>query len=63
MLALNEEVQQEIYEEVLGVLGAEETPTADHVPRLPLVRGLVKETLRYYYRHYRFWMMKNSGWW
>ncbi|KAG7261109.1 hypothetical protein CRUP_001044 [Coryphaenoides rupestris] len=46
MLALNEEVQQEIYEEVLGVLGAEETPTADHVPRLPLVRGLVKETLR-----------------
>ncbi|KAG7261535.1 hypothetical protein CRUP_002600, partial [Coryphaenoides rupestris] len=45
MLALNEEVQQEIYEEVLGVLGAEETPTADHVPRLPLVRGLVKETL------------------
>ncbi|CAL8381460.1 unnamed protein product [Arctogadus glacialis] len=46
MLALNKEVQQEIYEEVLGVLGPEETPTADHVTRLPLVRGLVKETLR-----------------
>ena len=47
MLALNKEVQQEIYEEVLGVLGPEETPTADQVTRLPLVRGLVKETLRY----------------
>ena len=34
MLALNKEVQQEIYEEVLGVLGPEETPTADHITRL-----------------------------
>ncbi|KAJ3594156.1 hypothetical protein NHX12_006488 [Muraenolepis orangiensis] len=45
MLALNEEVQQEISEEVVEVLG-EEVPTAHHLPRLPLVRGLVKETLR-----------------
>lgn len=38
-------VQQEIYEEVTRVLGGR-VPTADDVPQLPLIKGLVKETLR-----------------
>lgn len=39
-------VQQQIYEEVTRVLNGR-VPTADDVPNLPLIRGLVKETLRY----------------
>lgn len=39
-------VQQQIYEEVTRVLDGR-VPTADDVPQLPLIRGLVKETLRY----------------
>uniref|UniRef100_A0AAZ3PR50 Uncharacterized protein n=1 Tax=Oncorhynchus tshawytscha TaxID=74940 RepID=A0AAZ3PR50_ONCTS len=46
LLARHPEVQQEIYEEVTRTLGHGTIPTADDVPRLPLIRGLVKETLR-----------------
>lgn len=38
-------VQQQIYEEVTHVLGGR-VPTADDIPQLPLIKGLVKETLR-----------------
>ncbi|KAL7890731.1 hypothetical protein AOLI_G00002070 [Acnodon oligacanthus] len=45
LLARHQTVQQQIYEEVTNVLGGR-APTADDVPQLPLIRGLVKETLR-----------------
>ncbi|KAL7826007.1 hypothetical protein SRHO_G00337450 [Serrasalmus rhombeus] len=45
LLARHQTVQQQIYEEVTKVLGGR-VPTADDVPQLPLIRGLVKETLR-----------------
>lgn len=46
LLARHPLVQQQIYEEVTRTLGHGVVPTADDVPRLPLIRGLVKETLR-----------------
>ncbi|XP_017557662.2 cytochrome P450 27C1 [Pygocentrus nattereri] len=45
LLARHQTVQQQIYEEVTKVLGGR-VATADDVPQLPLIRGLVKETLR-----------------
>ncbi|TSK62674.1 Cytochrome P450 27C1 [Bagarius yarrelli] len=47
LLARHPIAQQRIYEEVSRVLGGR-VPTADDVPQLPLIRGLVKETLRLY---------------
>lgn len=47
LLAKHPIIQQQIYEEVSRVLGGR-VPTADDVPQLPLIRGLVKETLRLY---------------
>ncbi|KAL1021652.1 hypothetical protein UPYG_G00016160 [Umbra pygmaea] len=46
LLARNPDVQEQIYEEITTTLGHGTIPTADDVPRLPLIRGLVKETLR-----------------
>ncbi|XP_071771122.2 cytochrome P450 27C1 [Centroberyx gerrardi] len=46
LLARHPEVQQQIYTEVTRTLGHGAVPTADDVPHLPLIRGLVKETLR-----------------
>ncbi|XP_076012151.1 cytochrome P450 27C1 [Genypterus blacodes] len=46
LLARHPHIQQQIYMEVMENVGAETVPTADDVPRLPLIRGLVKETLR-----------------
>ncbi|XP_063068132.1 cytochrome P450 27C1 [Engraulis encrasicolus] len=45
LLARHPEVQQRIFQEVTRSLGGR-PPTADDVPNLPLIRGLVKETLR-----------------
>nr|XP_015808909.2 cytochrome P450 27C1 [Nothobranchius furzeri] len=46
LLAQHPDVQEQIYAEVTQTLGPGTVPTADDVPRLPLIRGLVKETLR-----------------
>ncbi|XP_017296078.1 cytochrome P450 27C1 [Kryptolebias marmoratus] len=46
LLARHPRIQQQIYTEVTQTLGPGAVPTADDVPRLPLIRGLVKETLR-----------------
>ncbi|XP_036401029.1 cytochrome P450 27C1-like [Megalops cyprinoides] len=46
MLALHPEVQQQIYEEVAQVLGHDQVAVAEDIANLPLIRGLVKETLR-----------------
>uniref|UniRef100_A0AAQ5XVY7 Cytochrome P450, family 27, subfamily C, polypeptide 1 n=1 Tax=Amphiprion ocellaris TaxID=80972 RepID=A0AAQ5XVY7_AMPOC len=45
LLARHPHVQQQIYTEVTRTLGPGTVATADDVPRLPLIRGLVKETL------------------
>ncbi|XP_062383345.1 cytochrome P450 27C1 isoform X2 [Sardina pilchardus] len=45
LLARHPQVQQQIFAEVRQTLG-DRIPTANDVPNLPLVRGLVKETLR-----------------
>ncbi|CAJ1049522.1 cytochrome P450 27C1 [Xyrichtys novacula] len=46
LLARNPEVQEQIFTEVTKTLGPGVVATADDVSRLPLIRGLVKETLR-----------------
>ncbi|XP_029947141.1 cytochrome P450 27C1 [Salarias fasciatus] len=46
LLARHPHIQQQIHTEVTKTLGPGAIATADDVPRLPLIRGLVKETLR-----------------
>ncbi|KAM3624744.1 uncharacterized protein V6R79_000926 [Siganus canaliculatus] len=46
LLARHPHIQQQIFTEVTNTLGPGAVATADDVPRLPLIRGLVKETLR-----------------
>ncbi|XP_054626700.1 cytochrome P450 27C1 isoform X2 [Dunckerocampus dactyliophorus] len=46
LLARHPEIQEQIYMEVVRTLGHQAVATADDIPRLPLIRGLVKETLR-----------------
>ncbi|XP_034733576.1 cytochrome P450 27C1-like [Etheostoma cragini] len=46
LLARHPHIQQQIFTEVTETLGPGTVATADDVPRLPLIRGLVKETLR-----------------
>ncbi|XP_061597221.1 cytochrome P450 27C1 [Cololabis saira] len=46
LLARHPHIQQQIYTEVTETLEPGAVPTANDVPRLPLIRGLVKETLR-----------------
>ncbi|XP_051236377.1 cytochrome P450 27C1 [Dicentrarchus labrax] len=46
LLAQHPDIQQQIFTEVMTTLGPGAIATADDVPRLPLIRGLVKETLR-----------------
>ncbi|XP_066543341.1 cytochrome P450 27C1 isoform X2 [Amia ocellicauda] len=46
LLARHPDVQQAIYEELVRNLGHDQVPTAEDITRLPLIRGLVKETLR-----------------
>ncbi|KAM4593309.1 cytochrome P450 27C1 [Odontesthes bonariensis] len=46
LLARHPHVQQQIYTEVTQTLGPGAVATADDITHLPLIRGLVKETLR-----------------
>ncbi|MED6251187.1 hypothetical protein ATANTOWER_024856 [Ataeniobius toweri] len=46
LLARHPHIQEQIYAEVTQTLGPGTVLTAEDVPRLPLIRGLVKETLR-----------------
>ncbi|XP_012505374.1 PREDICTED: cytochrome P450 27C1 [Propithecus coquereli] len=46
LLARHPEVQQMVYQEIVKNLGERHVPTAADVPRVPLVRALLKETLR-----------------
>ncbi|XP_044788296.1 cytochrome P450 27C1 isoform X3 [Bubalus bubalis] len=46
LLARHPEVQQALYREIVRNLGQRHVPTAADVPKVPLVRALLKETLR-----------------
>ncbi|KAL4688299.1 hypothetical protein H8959_004551, partial [Pygathrix nigripes] len=46
LLARHPEVQQMVYREIVKNLGERHVPTAADVPKVPLVRALLKETLR-----------------
>ncbi|CAG5857956.1 unnamed protein product [Menidia menidia] len=46
LLAKHPHIQQQIYSEVAQTLGPGTVPTADDITNMPLIRGLVKETLR-----------------
>ncbi|XP_006258949.1 cytochrome P450 27C1 isoform X1 [Alligator mississippiensis] len=46
LLAKHPEVQQSVYEEIVNKLGKDHVPTADDVPKLPMIRAVLKETLR-----------------
>uniref|UniRef100_A0A8C8SJW5 Cytochrome P450 family 27 subfamily C member 1 n=1 Tax=Pelusios castaneus TaxID=367368 RepID=A0A8C8SJW5_9SAUR len=46
LLAKHPEVQQSVYEEIVYNLGKYQVPTSDDVPRLPMIRAVLKETLR-----------------
>eukprot|EP00076_Gallus_gallus_P010147 XP_004942948.1 cytochrome P450 27C1 [Gallus gallus] len=48
MLAKHPEVQQRVYEEIINKLGKDQAPVARDVPKLPLIRAVLKETLRLY---------------
>ncbi|KAM4026243.1 cytochrome P450 27C1 isoform 2-T3 [Anomaloglossus baeobatrachus] len=46
LLAKNPQIQQSVYNEIVKNLGNDVVPIAEDVPRLPLVRAVLKETLR-----------------
>ncbi|NXX83312.1 C27C1 protein, partial [Urocolius indicus] len=46
LLARHPEVQQRVYEEIVNKLGKDQIPVAHDVPKLPLIRAVLKETLR-----------------
>ncbi|NXI43295.1 C27C1 protein, partial [Galbula dea] len=48
LLAKHPEVQQRVYEEIVYKLGKDQIPVAHDVPKLPLIRAVLKETLRLY---------------
>ncbi|XP_074071039.1 cytochrome P450 27C1 [Macrotis lagotis] len=46
LLAKHPEVQQKVYHEIITNLGKKHVPTAEDIPKVPLIRALLKETLR-----------------
>ncbi|XP_063790040.1 cytochrome P450 27C1 isoform X2 [Pseudophryne corroboree] len=46
LLAKNPQIQETVYNEIVKNLGKDTVPTAEDVPKLPLVRAVLKETLR-----------------
>ncbi|KFP99121.1 Cytochrome P450 27C1, partial [Leptosomus discolor] len=48
LLAKHPEVQRRVYEEIVNKLEKDQVPVAHDVPKLPLIRAVLKETLRLY---------------
>ncbi|XP_075037211.1 cytochrome P450 27C1 [Mixophyes fleayi] len=47
LLAKNPQIQETVYNEIVKNLGKDTVPIAEDVPKLPLVRAVLKETLRW----------------
>ncbi|XP_029460995.1 cytochrome P450 27C1 isoform X2 [Rhinatrema bivittatum] len=46
LLAKHPEVQQTVYEEIVRNFGKDQVPTTEDVPKMPMIRAILKETLR-----------------
>ena len=50
-MALEPEIQEKLYQEVISVCPGDKVPTSDDIARIPWLKTVVRETLRYVISH------------